>query len=61
MTIATNVFKARRDYVCVECHKLITKGSRYTSMFGMADSGDRPYRIKVCRDCKPVREDKVNG
>lgn len=51
MTIASSVHKAKREYRCDICHQPITQGSRYTSMFGMADSGDKPYRIKLCSEC----------
>lgn len=46
------IHRARNHYRCVMCGRLnIAPGDSYWSMFGMADAGDKPYRIKVCLKC----------
>lgn len=45
---------ARRDYICDDCRKPITKRTKYNYLFGSAFVGEKPYSIRVCQKCKPI-------
>lgn len=42
---------ARRTYTCDECKRLIMKGDRYRSMYGMGDAMDKPFTLRWCLAC----------
>ena len=48
---ATLVGCAKRPWRCETCRELIEVAASYVALFGMAETGDPPYRIRLCLTC----------
>lgn len=51
MTINRRWNKARKVYRCDVCAGRIHIGEEYCRVFGMAERGDPPFAIRLCRIC----------
>jgi len=51
MIIKAGIHKARKEYHCEGCHKIIRIGQLYSRLFGYAEFGDPPYDLIQHTNC----------
>lgn len=39
-TISANVFVAKKEHFCIDCHRRILPGEKYMRLYGFAETGD---------------------
>ena len=59
MIIEAKIRKARKNHFCTMCHKQILCGNKYICAFGMAESGDPPYWVKLCDACRSMSKSEI--
>lgn len=56
-----HVKKARNQYVCDDCERIITVGKPYFYFYGMAHIGEKPYPLRICERCHKRFENLKHG
>lgn len=62
MTISAHVvFRPRKLWGCCNCRKA-PDDAPHVVLYGCADRGDPPYRLRICIDCAaPLKDEKVRA
>jgi len=58
MTISRTIRTARKEHQCEECRNKIERGEKYIRLYGMAQTPDPPYEIKLCMKCDHWYQDR---
>jgi hypothetical protein len=51
MTLRRGIHKARKQYQCDGCRRIIAPGDTYARMFGRAEQCDRMVELLLCQEC----------
>lgn len=50
-TISKKQVNAHKEHRCEMCESAILPKTKYWRLFGMAEVGDKPYMIRLCKEC----------
>lgn len=51
LIISSKVQAARKIYDCDDCGKTILIKEKYRYLYGAPDKGDKPYTLRICKEC----------